>query len=515
MSPEQCFATLRERIPRTWKLTFASALVFGLAAHFYKLVNWLPNWDSLVFRYDAQDMLSLGRCFLSAACALSSYYDLPFFNGMLALLYLGCCAVCVTALFRLQTPVACVLTGGFIAAFPTITSTLIYSYVADGYALALLCACGAAACFARPGRGRFVLGVALLAFSLGVYQAYITVTILLLLACLLDGLLFAGDSARTSLQRAGRCLLGGVLSGVVYLLCLKGMLLISGTPLSDYQGIGRAHGLSVRYVLRACAKCIQRFVRFFCDPRAGVTTWSIANLLMLALLAVFVVLAARRRIGADWGRLALCLVYIAALPFGAAALYFLNPWLDYHNLMTMGYCVFYLAFVLFYERELPGFSAKNWCILLLSGVLLFQCVLLANVCWHKLQMAWEQSYGITIRMADRIEQADGALSCTKLAVLGELPDSEDYSSLLWLDMTGVTDGLVLRADDPLVNQSVLTATLNDYAHLDYTFATKEEKEALAALPAVQQMPCWPESGSVAVVGDTVVVRLSEGVDRYE
>ena len=82
-------------------------------------------------------------------------------------------------------------------------------------------------------------------------------------------------------------------------------------------------------------------------------------------------------------------------------------------------------------------------------------------------------------------------------------------------MTGYTAGLILRADDPTVGQSVLTAALNDYCSTDYTFATRAEKQQLLALDEVRQMPLWPQTGSVAIVGDTIVIRAGEGIDAND
>ena len=59
--PDQLPAQFARRFRPEWRLVFFSAFGFGLLAHFYKMANWLPNWDSLVFRYDAQQMLQYGR----------------------------------------------------------------------------------------------------------------------------------------------------------------------------------------------------------------------------------------------------------------------------------------------------------------------------------------------------------------------------------------------------------------------------------------------------------------------
>ena len=202
MYPEQFFATVKKNIRREWVVCFVSAFVFGFIAHFYKFVNWLPNWDSIVFRYDAQDMAHLGRWFLGAACLPSTYYELPWLNSLLSMFYLALAAVCVCRMFRVRTSVAAALTGGLMAAFPTVTSTLTYCYVADGYCMALLFAVLSAMLIDEGGKKRLIAGGALLTLTLGIYQAYISVTILLLLIKLIERLIFDGETAKDSLQRA-------------------------------------------------------------------------------------------------------------------------------------------------------------------------------------------------------------------------------------------------------------------------------------------------------------------------
>lgn len=312
----------------------------------------------------------------------------------------------------------------------------------------------------------------------------------------------------------GRFLAGGVLAGAVYAVALQLVLAFSGTALSDYQGIDTVGSLHLWSALHGC---ITRFFRFFFDLHNGLTVWFVLNVLVFALLAVFLLTTlVQQTLWHDPARFWLLLVYLAALPLGAAALYFLNPCVDYHNLMTMGYAAFYLSFVLFYER-LDGLSPcasalRSWAILLVGGAVVFYCIVLANVCYHLSQMSYERSYGTLLRIADRIEQLDGADACTQIAVIGHLPDSRAYSADLSPEMTGYTAGLILRADKQSMGQSVLTAALNDYCSTDYTFATRAEKQQLLALDEVRQMPLWPQTGSVAVVGDTIVIRAGEGID---
>lgn len=141
MSPEQILFYIKSKIKKEWVICFLAAMVIGIAVHIYKLTNFIPNWDSLLNYYTNQDKVNLGRCFLIYACSLSSYYDLPWVNGLLSLIYIAGSAVCISELFYIKNKIPLILIGGIMVSFPTVTSTLAYNYTADGYFLALFCMC--------------------------------------------------------------------------------------------------------------------------------------------------------------------------------------------------------------------------------------------------------------------------------------------------------------------------------------------------------------------------------------
>ena len=154
---------------------------------------------------------------------------------------------------------------------------------------------------------------------------------------------------------------------------------------------------------------------------------------------------------------------------------------------------------------------KAWAVLGVTALLIFNQILIANITYHKLNMAYEKSYGMLIRIADRIEQTDGADECDSILVLGQPPESEDYSAVLPPDMTGTTDGYIIRADDENVGQSVLCSALNDYCGTDYTFLAGEEKKALMEKVGAEEMGIWPADDSIRVSDGVIVIRLGSEV----
>ena len=214
MMPEKIFKKINGSILPQWKVCFFASVIAGLMAHLYKIVNWLPNWDGLVFRYDPQNMIGLGRWFLPVVCSFSSFYDLPFLNGIIAIIFHGLGAVCICKILNVQKKITAALIGAVIVSFPTVTSVMMYNYVADGYSIAFFLAT-LAAIFMTSDKPRYILAAILLALTTGIYQAYITVTIMLVLLKLIDSIIYHGATFTAVLKKSIFMLLSGI-GGVAF-----------------------------------------------------------------------------------------------------------------------------------------------------------------------------------------------------------------------------------------------------------------------------------------------------------
>jgi len=509
--PENVFENIKNKILPQWKTCFFVALLVGFMAHFYKLTNWLPNWDSLVFRYDAQQMIGLGRWFLPVVCAPGSFYDLPFLNGFFAILLHALGAVCICKVLNAEKKVTSFLIGALTASFPAFTSVMMYSYVADGYGVAFLLSC-LAAVFMTSHKPRYVYAFICIVLSTGIYQAYITVTAMLVVFHLIDELSHSESDLKQIIQKGFKILFCAFFALVAYYAILKILLIVFKQNLLDYQGLNDTAAMS-NINIRDSLYCIKEtFLNYFFDFSKGLTPFVLINIVIFVLTVYFYILYFIKN-GVYKSPLKLAVVFafccIALMCSGALA--FINASVDYHNLMLMGYLVYYLFFVVLYERG-KGHKEENskiqcWAVLILSLVLTFTQVIIANVSYHKAQLAYEKSYGTLIRIADRIEQTENSEECKKIVVVGALENSEAYSAVLPPDITGITDGYILRADDETVGQSVLCSALNDYCGKDYTFLAGKEKKAFTDKTAVKNMNCWPQKGCVAVIDNVIVIKL--------
>ena len=511
--PEKVFKKLNAKILPQWRVCFWATVIVGLIAHLYKITNWLPNWDSLVFRYDSQNMIALGRWFLPVVCSFSSFYDLPFLNGIIAILFHALSSVCICRILNVEKKITAILIGAVIVSFPTVTSVMMYSYVADGYSIAFFLSTLAALYMTRE-KPKYILSSILIALSTGIYQAYITVTIMLVLLKLIDETIYQNASLKTVFKKGLFMMLSGILGVALYGVILKIILSVFSADLLDYQGMNEAASLSNIDIRGSLYSIKQTFIGCFFDISEGLNIYIALNaFILLFTLAHYLKYIVKNGLYKTPSKILVVGVLGVMLIIGAGALAFINAGIDYHNLMLMGYSVFYLFFLILYERGEDS-NAKHTCIkcwaVLIAGVaVIANQVVISNVSYHKAQIAYEKSYGVLIRISDRIEQTPESENCDNILVIGALDNSEDYSVNLTPDITGITDGYIIRADDETVGQSVLCSALTDYCEKDYKFVSGKEKQKLIQTDEVKAMPVWPADGCVKVIDDTVIIRLGE------
>ncbi len=509
--PEKVLKKLNTQILPQWKACFIAAFLVGVFAHLYKITNWLPNWDSLVFRYDSQNMIGLGRWFLPVVCSFSSFYDLPFLSGIAAIVFHALGAVCICRMLSVQKKITAALIGAVVVSFPTVTSVMMYNYVADGYSVAFFLST-LAALYMTKEKQNYLWSAVLIALSTGIYQAYITVTIMLVLLKLIDEMIYHGTSFGIILKKSGGMLLTGILGVAIYGVILKILLGICSVELLDYQGVNETASLSNIDILASLYVVKETFIKCFFDLSKGINVYIVLNVFAFALVVFYYVKKiVENKVYKNAANVLVIAVLCVMLIVGAGALAFANAGVDYHNLMLMGYSVFYLFFLILYERGTEKnekqTACKCWIVLIVAMSIIANQVVISNVSYHKAQMAYEKSYGVLIRIADRIEQTEGADDCEKILVIGALNNSEAYSVNLTPDITGITDGYIIRADDETVGQSVLCSTLNDYCGKNYKFLSGEEKKNLSKREEVKAMEKWPSKDCVAVIDDTVVIKL--------
>lgn len=507
MMPETMIAKLFHCIKREWKFAFLSAFFIGLLTHLYRLTNFLHNWDSIQNFHSRQDTTFLGRWFLTYSCGISSYYDLPVVNGLLSLVYLALCAVCITELFHLKKGLSIFLLSAVLVTFPSVTSTFSYNFTADGYFLAMLLAAAAVLVTVRYRAG-FAAGAVLLCLSYGTYQAYICFALMLVLLWLLDSLFIREARFQSLLAPVCRLLVMGAAGTALYYVILRLMLRAKDMELLSYQGIAGASLPGLSGIRSAFGSCLAQFRHFYLgDLRPSLyTALHVAILLLSVCMIVYFIMI--KRIYQKPAELAASLFLLICIPFAACAVYFVSPDVEYHTLMCSSFILLDFLPVLFYDNmggEKRPPRSEVFLAFAASGLLLTAAcnyALIANIGYLYMQRSYERTYALTVQIAEAIRETPKEEPLTQIGVIGYLNDQ--YVMLdLPPELTGITPSYYIDG------QYGVRVLLNDYFGYSLSDAPDDIIIPFVHSDAYAGMECWPSEKSVLIDGGIIYLKLDD------
>ncbi len=472
MSPTELFQKIGNKIRWEWKVAFLAAFVIGLLVHMPVLASDIPNHDGLDSLYFNQNMITSGRWFLMIACGFSSFYSLPWVIGLLGLGFLGLSAAALTELLEVRKTWAVVGISGLLVTFPALSSTFAYVYTLDGYMLALLLAV-LSVLFTKKWKRGFVPGAVCLAFSLGIYQSYLSFAMILSVFAIVMLAMEQGE-LKEKIKGAFHYLYMGILGAALYYGILQLLLKIQGKELATYQGIdGMASGAASGGILQTVIKMYQDFVAF--TLKGNVLFNNGISLIALGLLGISVgvtvlVLTAKRKWWKSPWFFAIIILGVMVLPLVTNVILVISPEVTYHLLMRYQWVLYLIGFVAFVSRYTEDLSGKmlivEWVTLVATFAAVFFYGVTDNIGYSNLQKRYEKTYAYCVRLLDRIEQTEGYYQGIPIAMIGVVGDQQypvtDITLPVTAGMIGLNGDVLLYTGENyrLFIQNYLGATLN-------------------------------------------------------
>ncbi len=496
-----------------YRIPFLAGLIVGLIAHMTMIVNKYPNGDAMTNFYFDQNMVTSGRWFLVCACGISSFYDLNFINGFLAILYLSVTAVFVTRFFDIQKKWALIFIPAVMVTFPAVAATMAYMYTIDGYMLGLLFAV-LAAYLCKKYKFGYIYGAVLLAFSLGTYQAYLAVTILLVMFDLMLGI--ADNEKINDLWKKGlKYLIMGISGGILYYVILKVCLFLQNKELDTYQGINEMGKISLSALPSMIYDIYYDFAAFALRGRIFVNNM-VSMIVMIIIIATCMIsvtiISIKSKSFKKWYNWALFAGFLALLPIGCNVILLMSSKAEYHLLMRMQWGLFLVIAVVLMDKSMVFVESKNektsitqTIYVILLSVICYNFILADNIAYYNLNEKYEKTYAYCERLLDRIEQTDGYYQGIPVCMVGVVSEESYPSTSVTGDVTArisSTDGdfLLYRGEQYReFMKHYLGATLNILEGQDVIdmYDSKEYSE----------MESFPSKNSVKLVDGVIYVKL--------
>lgn len=508
----------KEKVKTSWKIAFLSVVIIGLLVHLYKFTNYLPNRDSLVNLYHDQNIVGSGRWFLTIACGISSYFDLPMLNGVLSLLYIALSMVLIVDLFHMENPVLIILSGAILATFPGVTETFFYEYTADGYFLAMLLATFAI-WMTKLQRKIYIWNFAVagicICLTCGIYQSYVSFALVLVLFHYMYELLENNCNVKEMLRWAVWQGLMFLSAMAAYYLIWKICLFTQGAIVNDYQGIADIGNDFLTLFFNGFGNAAEQVLTFFVQPnffRTGFTFFSVLNLVFLVFSFSMVMIAVvqaelqNRRLP----MLLYCTCVLLFVPF-CCIWVFVTDGVDYRPMMLFPIALLYIFVLRLFERwAIPRLANV---MALLIAVIAFNFSIMANIGYHYLFQCYEQSYAKAMHIMLEIDELSKKDDFDRIAVIGYDFESNRVGSYDdTIQNQNQTAGIGVFSQylyhDLMYEHERVTTVLTHFLPVDLEPLSRKEMKEYQNMSAVLKMPIWPDEGSVQVFGDTVVVKLS-------
>ena len=500
---------------------FLVTLCAGLAAYGFIMANVLNNQDNISNTpggYGAGT--ASGRWFLEWLAefvrGVWGTNTLPVFNGLLSIVFVALAACLTVSVLELRARPSMILTGLLFVTFPSFAMTMLFMFTVGYYAFALLLTlAGVYAAKNWHGLPGIVAGAACMAFALGIYQAYLPVAAALFLLILLRRGCDGQAPVLPILLNGLRFLAVLALGLSLYMLILRLSLSLGGEVLNDYQQIDEMGKITLSELPAMFAATYRDFLGLPFSERYAINSTPVIRFAFLCALlssaALFAWLEVRGQVRRD-AKL-LNLLFFALFPAAAFGIVIMCYHSNIFGRMVYGAVTAYFLPLVLLEpvREQiprPGLTVVNGAAAILSALLFLASV---NYIWQSnenymvLYYTNRQTENYFASMVNRIRALPGYRQDLYIAFIGEdIHDATFYNSVYRHSVHhygGYTD-----------NSNYLKAGqsyMSHYMGFHQPTVSDDTARELADTPEVRAMPCYPDDGSIQIVGGYIVVKLED------
>ena len=502
-----------------YKYAFLSVFFFGLFSQGMGLFNKYSMHDDVQYFFHRGKVIKWGRwgsyLLIKGESRLfgDGTYSLPVFNGFITIICVGIALCLLIDLLHIRSTVLCVLLGGIAISFPVITSLYGFMYTAHNYGYALLFSVLGPYLILRKNRWYYILlGIWLMAFATGIYQAYIPVILSTFLLTLIR--LFHDAECREDriplYKKTGIIFLSGIAFVGLYFLLTYASLRYFNETLTGYKSISSMGRLSVGVYLKRVLIAYKEFFNPTPDNVYDVFPGNIrfVNIALMIFAIPFIIklLYSKRKdpVGA-----VIILVLLLLVPLAVNFIFVMIKSSDCWALMVYGKYMFFVLFAWLIETVLGDIhtvvarAAKAVCFGGLGLLLLMYCRF-DNIVYLQEDLIRAESQRYFSTLVTRIQSVEDYDSWKYVCYIGKPEPGRNDNSV---ENIQELDHILL----PPVHyglQNALKVSFRHYLKFWCGFTAHEADPAyFKDLPEVKAMPRYPAEGSIKVINDVVVVKF--------
>lgn len=412
------------------KLCIISTFIWGLVAHSYMFLSSNFSHDSLNALYageaETKWKITVGRFLVIPLRALFGKLCLPWVYGIISLLFISFAVCALVRIFELEKPVYIVLSAGIMTVNITVTAmTATYLYELPFDMLSMLCAVLSAYAFFKFEKViyKYVVSIALAFISLGLYQSYICVSVVIFVLVGIKKLYQSEGKSFTDIKKTFGFLIKAactVLASVVmyYVVNMVVCRIANITPKGNFD----ITNLTLEEIFKNTVHSYLKVARRVILPIS-----EIPDVLILAaclgLLLVGIIVIVYKMIKNKCGLLKLIVTAVLALMLPL----FMNLFgiVNYYSHDLMLYAIFVIypfLFCVIEENEQIIKKAGIVAVCTCMALVIWNNILIANTCYLRKDIENKAVLSVMTRVVDDLEdREDYTIGETPLVFIGHGP----------------------------------------------------------------------------------------------
>ena len=504
---------------------FVTTIVFGLLCHGIMLFNKYLTYDDANYFALVGSTYKSGRWMLGILEDLThvlfgSYpYSIPVVNGFLTIIFIAIAACLIVNLFCINNKLLICAESMLLVSTPVVTSMMGYMFTAPYYGLGLLLSVFGAFLICKYRKWYSVLaGIIVCACSIGVYQAFLPVSLCILLFYMIKEIFDSENAVWTVFLKKTFYYLATTFASLgIYVLLNKLFLTIHHEQLSDYQGISGMGKASVSEYLHRFLFSYKNFINpsvgingepkltAFLYPMSARFLYRILLILIAATIVFLIYLAFK----SDIRKAFQIFILVCLIPPAVNFIYIVSDPKVVYSLMLYGQVMIFVFWGwiiqtitphLRYKTAKRAVSVAGICIIIAFSLIYLRY---DNVCYLKLDLQQSREVSYFTTLVTRIKSVE---------------DYKEEYPVVYINEQKINDSTIGEVSElgivtiPPYHLNAMDS-LNNYAWKScvklWTGFSPELKEAkdFENLQEVKAMPSYPNDGSIKVINNTVVVKF--------
>lgn len=477
----------------------------------------------MLHQNDSAWQIALGRFVQPFLVFLRGGIVSPFLISALSILWISLAAFFLIDFLEIKSRISIL----FVVAVMTCNNTLLatnatFLHSMDFYTLSLLLSV-VGVWLLKQNKCLFtIVGILALTTSLGIYQAYICVAIGLVMLHFLFRMLECPDFKATCKSLLKYVLCFAAVALLYYIVWKLFQKVFGIWTANSYNGLSSVGDYSATSFFTVIKTTYEKVLHYFTHPETFTTIpfrgislsifwvyiirFSNASVILLTIWAL--IQKNKNYHTKWWQRIGQCFI-IAVFPLGINFVCIISKGMV-HTLMIYGFCIVYIFALKTAEcscletietHSLRKSSIPWLTILTFLFIVSWSNIVYSNQVYLKKDLQENAIHSLMTRIVYEIESTDGyEAGITPVAISGTFENSAALS-----DMEAFKDILPYG-----MGNTSLTYMGTDYAYLNHILNVNMNLTRINnEHETVQQMPVYPADGSVAYVGDILVIKISK------